>query len=189
MRFLVAGRITVGRLIRRKNTGPLSWFLCPLASCLFIITFEGVGKSTLAAVVAVEVFGHEDSGTTVGAFTTETGDLAIIVDLVATENGHLDSCLLLLDLLRLGVVLLLAFLASSTKSQNEVQGGFLLDVVVAEGTAIFELLASEDQALLIGGNAFLVLDLGLYIFDGIGGLDIKGDGLAREGLHEDLHDC
>ena len=31
------------------------------------------------------------------------------------------------------------------------------------------------------------LDLGLDIVDGIGGLDLKGDGLAREGLDKNLH--
>ena len=33
----------------------------------------------------------------------------------------------------------------------------------------------------------LVLDLGLDIVDGVRGLDLKGDGLAREGLDENLH--
>ncbi|KFO57203.1 hypothetical protein N302_07741, partial [Corvus brachyrhynchos] len=68
-----------------------------------------------------------------------------------------------------------------------VQGGFLLDVVVREGTTIFQLLASKDQPLLIGRDAFLVLDLGLHILNGVTGLDFQGDGLASQGLHEDLH--
>ena len=33
------------------------------------------------------------------------------------------------------------------------EGRLLLDVVVAERAAILELLAGEDQALLVGGNA------------------------------------
>jgi hypothetical protein len=33
----------------------------------------------------------------------------------------------------------------------------------------------------------LVLDLGLDIVDGVRGLNLEGDGFAREGLHEDLH--
>ena len=41
--------------------------------------------------------------------------------------------------------------------------------------------------MLIGGNAFFVLDLGLDILDGVAGLNIKGDGLAGQGLDEDLH--
>ena len=63
----------------------------------------------------------------------------------------------------------------------------LLDVVVGEGTAILKLLSSEDQALLVGRDALLVLDLGLDIVDGVRGLHLEGDGFAREGLDEDLH--
>lgn len=60
----------------------------------------------------------------------------------------------------------------------------LLDVVVGEGAAILELLAGEDQALLVRRDALLVLDLGLDVVDGVRGLDLQGDGLARQGLHE-----
>jgi len=68
-----------------------------------------------------------------------------------------------------------------------VKSGLLLDVVVAESPAVLELLARKDQPLLIRWDPFLVLDLGLDILDGVGGLNLKGDGLAGEGLHEDLH--
>ena len=64
------------------------------------------------------------------------------------------------------------------------EGGLLLDVVVGEGPSVFELLASEDQPLLVRGDALLVLkirseirinsmwhfsylDLGLDILDGV----------------------
>lgn len=60
------------------------------------------------------------------------------------------------------------------------QGGFLLDIVVGEGTAILQLLSGEDQALLVGRDALLVLDLGLDIVDGIAGLDLKSDGLSGD---------
>ncbi len=43
----------------------------------------------------------------------------------------------------------------------------LLDVVVRKSSAVFELLASEDEALLIWGDAFLVLNLGLDILNGV----------------------
>ena len=46
------------------------------------------------------------------------------------------------------------------------------------------MFAGEDQTLLVRGNALLVLDLGLNIVNSIGGLDLKSDGLAREGLDE-----
>jgi len=58
------------------------------------------------------------------------------------------------------------------------QGGLLLDVVIGESTSILELLACEDQALLVRGNALLVLDLALDIVDGVGGLHLKGDSLS-----------
>ena len=35
----------------------------------------------------------------------------------------------------------------------------------------------------------LVLNLGLHILDGVRRLHLEGDGLTREGLHEDLHGC
>jgi hypothetical protein len=73
---------------------------------------------------------------------------------------------------------------TTTEAEDQVEGGLLLDVVVGKGAAILELLSGEDQALLVRGDALLVLDLGLDIVDRVGGLDLKGDGLARQGLHE-----
>ena len=49
------------------------------------------------------------------------------------------------------------------------------------------LLTCEDEALLVGRNALLVLDLGLHVVDRVGGLDLERDGLAGERLDEDLH--
>mmetsp|Transcript_79918 Transcript_79918/g.222307 ORF Transcript_79918/g.222307 Transcript_79918/m.222307 type:complete len:179 (-) Transcript_79918:8-544(-) len=76
---------------------------------------------------------------------------------------------------------------TSTKSQNQMQGGLLLDVIIAQSAPIFQLLSSEDQTLLIGRNSLLVLNLRLDIVDGVRRLDIERDGLARQGLYEDLH--
>merc|ERR1712056_79532 len=78
-------------------------------------------------------------------------------------------------------------LHTSPETEDKVESGLLLDVVVGEGPAVLKLLASEDQPLLVRGDAFLVLDLGLDVLDGVGGLDLKGDGLASQGLDEDLH--
>jgi hypothetical protein len=52
---------------------------------------------------------------------------------------------------------------AATETEHQVQSRLLLDVVVGERAAVLELLAREDQALLVRGNAFLVLDLGLDI--------------------------
>ena len=78
-------------------------------------------------------------------------------------------------------------LHTTSKSEDEMEGGLFLDVVVLEGATVFELLSSEDESLLIWGNTFLVLDLSLDVFNGVGGLDIKSDGFTCEGLNEDLH--
>jgi hypothetical protein len=60
------------------------------------------------------------------------------------------------------------------------KGRLLLNVVVGQGAAVFELFAGEDQALLVRRNALLVLDLGFDVVDGIGGLDLESDGLAGD---------
>ena len=65
--------------------------------------------------------------------------------------------------------------------------GLLLDVVVLQRAALVELLAAVDEALLVGRDALLVLDLGLDVRDRVRRLDVERDGLAREGLDEDLH--
>ena len=62
-----------------------------------------------------------------------------------------------------------------------------MDVVIGEGSAVFELLSSEDESLLIWGNTLLVLDLGLDVLDGVSGLNIQSDGFTCKGLDEDLH--
>ena len=53
---------------------------------------EFVGSAALAAVLTIRVPRHEDTSTaSLGwAFTSQTLDLAIGIDLVVLENGHLD---------------------------------------------------------------------------------------------------
>merc|ERR1719223_1781787 len=94
---------------------------------------------------------------------------------------------LMLLLLGLGVGLLLALLTSTEKTENEVEGGLLLDVVVRKSTPIFELLPGEDQTLLVRGNTLLVLNLLFDSLDGVRRLHLKGDSLSCQGLDKDLH--
>jgi len=79
-------------------------------------------------------------------------------------------------------------LHTATETEDKVEGRLLLDIVVRESTAVFELFTSKDKTLLVRGNALLVLDLRLDIVNGIRRLDLEGDGLARESLDKDLHD-
>merc|ERR1719443_2089559 len=67
------------------------------------------------------------------------------------------------------------------------KSGLFLDVVIRQSTAIFELLAGEDQALLIRRDTLFVLDFGFDVINGVAGLDVQGDGFADQSLHKDLH--
>jgi len=78
-------------------------------------------------------------------------------------------------------------LHAAAEAQHQVEGRLLLDVVVRQGAAVLELLAREDQALLVRRDALLVLDLRLDVVDGVAALHLQRDGLARQGLDEDLH--
>merc|ERR1712095_2458 len=67
------------------------------------------------------------------------------------------------------------------------KGALLLDVVVRKSSTILKLLPSKDQPLLVWGNSLLVLDLSLYILNGVRWFNLQGDGLASESLDKDLH--
>ncbi len=69
----------------------------------------------------------------------------------------------MLDLLRGGVHFFFPLLAAAAQAQDEVQGGLLLDVVVGERAAVLELLAGEDQPLLVGRDALLVWLRGVLV--------------------------
>ena len=51
-----------------------------------------------------------------------------------------------------------------------------------KGAAVFELFPGENEALLVGGDALLVLDLGFYHVDGIRAFYLQGHGLSRKSL-------
>merc|ERR1712232_1232380 len=59
--------------------------------------------------------------------------------------------------------------------EHQVQRRLLLDVVVRERPAVLELLASEDEPLLVGRDALLVLDLRFHVFDRVRRLDLERD--------------
>merc|ERR1711977_420046 len=121
----------------------------PTGHLFLTLLLEHVGQVALAAVLAVKVLGHEDTSATLlsGALTTHAGHLVGVTHTVVLEHMKLH--------------LLLTLLTSSTETEHKVKGGLLLDVVVLKGAAILELLASEDETLLVRGDALLVLDLGL----------------------------
>lgn len=64
--------------------------------------------------------------------------------------------------------------------------GFLLDVIVRDGSGIVELLSSEDQSLLICWDSFFFLDLGLERLDSVRALDVDSDCSSSDSLDEYL---
>lgn len=54
-------------------------------------------------------------------------------------------------------------LLTSTKTEHQMESRLLLDVVVAQRTAILQLLTSENESLLVGWDTLLILDLRLHV--------------------------
>jgi len=78
-------------------------------------------------------------------------------------------------------------LHTTSESEDQVQSRLFLDVVVGQSSAVFELLSSENQSLLIWRDTFFVLDFGLYVLDGVGRLNLEGDGFSGESFNKNLH--
>ena len=77
--------------------------------------------------------------------------------------------------------------ATTRPRRTKVEGALFLNVVIRKRTPVLQLLASKDQALLVGRDTLLVLDLRFHVVDGVGRFDFKRDRLAGESLDEDLH--
>jgi hypothetical protein len=92
-----------------------------------------------------------------GTFATEALNLAIVINTIVLQHSKLGLFALVLDLLGCGVDLLLALLGhAAPQAKDEMEGRLFLDVVVGESAAILELLAGEDETLLVWRDAFLV---------------------------------
>ena len=79
------------------------------------------------------------------------------------------------------------YLHATSQSKNQVESGFLLNVVVREGSTVFQLFASKDESLLVRWDTFFVLNLGLDIFNSVRWLNVKSNCFSSKGLYEDLH--
>ena len=136
---------------------------------------ENVCQVTFAAVLAIKVVGHEDAraATFMRALTSQASDFAVLVHLVVFQHGQLDLLLLVLDFFWCGVVLLLALTATTSETEDEMECGLLLDVVVGEGSAVFQLFASEDETLLIWRDALFILDFCFHILNSITCFDLR----------------
>ena len=109
----------------------------------------------LTAVLSVLVSSHEDTSTTVWvvALSSESGNL-VLVNSVVLQSSQRNLLVLVGVLLWGSVNLLFSLLGTTSKSQDQVQSGFLLNIVVGQGSAVFQLLSSKDQSLLIRRDTY-----------------------------------
>ncbi len=78
-------------------------------------------------------------------------------------------------------------LLATSKSEDKMESGLLLNIVVRKCATILKLFASKDQSLLVWGNTFLILNFSFHIFNRVRGLNLKGNCFTSEGLDKDLH--
>ena len=78
-------------------------------------------------------------------------------------------------------------ISSTSKSENKMDGGILVDVIILNSPAIFKLLTSKDESLLISRNTLLVMNLILQAFNAVLGAAVQSDGLASQSFNKELH--
>ena len=122
------------------------------------LLLEDVGQTAATAVLTVVVPSHEDTSTAGlgGALTTETGDLAVTIDLVKLENRQFDLSLLVLDLLGGGVGLLLALLTTTEQFGVKVESAVVLDTIESKLLRVTKRLTSEGEALKTRLDTFMM---------------------------------
>merc|ERR1711908_128689 len=63
---------------------------------------------------------------------------------------------------------------TTSQSQHEMKSRLLLNVVITQSATIFQLFAGKNQSLLVGWNAFFIMNLGFDIVDCITWFNLKG---------------
>ena len=122
-----------------------------------LLVLELVGGVAFTAVLSVAVLSHEAAlARRVLASAAQSSHFAVRIDLVVLQDGEFDFLADVVFLLGGGVGFLFVLLATTTQSEDEVEGRLLLDVVIRERAAVFELLAGEDEALLVRRDAYIL---------------------------------
>ena len=76
-------------------------------------------------------------------------------------------------------------LNTTTKLQLKAKGRLLLDVVIREGVAIFQVRIIKEEMLLVWWDSLVVLDFGFYVFNCVTSLNHESDGFSWDTLHKD----
>lgn len=113
------------------------------------------GQVALTTVETILMNSHKDTGSTGlrGTLLSQSVNLSTLINPVELENSHLNLLAFMGDLLGGGVHLLLLLFGTTAEAKYQVESGFLLDVVIPEGAAVFQLFARKDQTLLVGWDA------------------------------------
>merc|ERR1719230_968976 len=157
-------------------------------ACSLLVLLDEVGQVALAAIVAIEMHGHEDTRAAhfMRALPAQACDLVVGVHLVELQHSKLDLLALVLDLLWLCVGLLLTLLASTLQLKIEEQSGLVGNAAGTQELSRLQRAATKDQALL-ALDAMLSSKLRLHA--GNVGLwrCIQRQGSTCHITHEELH--
>merc|ERR1719453_2749429 len=84
-----------------------------------------------------------------GAFSAQSRDFVLRVNLVELQNSKLDLLPLVLDLLWLCVSLLLALLASARQVCRQKESRLILNATSTQDVRIHQRPTTEDQVLIV----------------------------------------
>ena len=76
---------------------------------------------------------------------------------------------------------------AATQSEPELDRSLLVNIVIVQRPAVFQLPSGEDQPLLVRWDPLLVLDPGFDGIDRVAAVDLQDDRLTSQILDEDLH--
>jgi len=113
--FSKAGSVQLGNLTK-FFTHNIFFFLC-------IIVLEYICEVALSTVLPVEVGRHKNPGTTFRswAFTSQTTDFAVVINLVVLQSCELDVLMFVLDDLRSVVCLLLPLFPATSQTKYKMK--------------------------------------------------------------------
>jgi hypothetical protein len=77
--------------------------------------------------------------------------------------------------------------STTSKTKSKIDCSLLLDIVVRESTSILELLSCKNEILFVRGDTCFCIDFCFDALNGISGLGIDRDSLARQSLDKKLN--